>query len=351
MLPGSPVSLPLLTVAAEVYGGLIAIRNWLYQANCIPVRRLACPVISVGNLTLGGTGKTPLVIHLARVLLELGMTPAILSRGYRRLRATDTRIISPESSVENPSDLLGDEPALIRRAVPEAWLGLSADRFHAGEAILRECANPVFLLDDGFQHRKLHRDLDLLILDPTQPLVENRLLPRGTLREPLTEIARANALIIPECGAVTTEFKASAARFHRGVPIFHVEQRRVAFIPFSDWKRGEAPGTALDAANKVYLVAAIGNPERFQRDMVSAGFSIAGRRFFRDHHHLGYSDWKLCVEEARRDNAAAIVMTEKDAVKTSHPPDFPTYVCSQEIAIHEAGALRTLLRTLIEKRP
>jgi len=147
-------------------------------------------------MTTGGTGKTPLAIYTAKKISELGWTPIILSRGYGRPGSGIERIVSPGEPIKHPVPSMGDEPALIRRHVPEAWFGISTDRYSVGKMIETRAAKAVFILDDGFQHRKLYRDLDLVIIDPIQTLKSNRMLPRGTLREPVSGLRRSHAIIL-----------------------------------------------------------------------------------------------------------------------------------------------------------
>src|SRR5262249_53976455 len=157
-------------------------RNELYAGGWLRERRLPRPVISVGNLTLGGTGKTPLAIYLAELLRKLDAAPALLSRGYGRRSRDRIQVFGPGDEVSNLVWRAGDEPALVRRRVPAVWLGISKDRRAAGERVLEKKPDVVFILDDGFQHRKLHRDLDIVVVDRAQPLTTNRVFPRGTLR-------------------------------------------------------------------------------------------------------------------------------------------------------------------------
>jgi tetraacyldisaccharide 4'-kinase len=304
-------------------------------------------VISIGNLTVGGTGKTSLTVHFARILLDMGAAPAVLSRGYRRSGEKSVRIVPPDAKVSDPSRTLGDEPALIRRAVPKIWLGLAPSRYRAGMSLLRYYPNPVFLLDDGFQHRKLHRDIDILVLDATQGLLDNRLLPRGTLREPPAEVSRADILVIHESGDGAGDLEGLARRLNPRAPILHAVRQITGMLPLASWKEGRPSGQTIDRGRRVYLVAAIGNPGRFQRDIERAGLSVCGRRFFRDHHRPSSSDWNSCIEAARAARADSIVITEKDAIKASGSEPFPIFVLTQEMLIREGQSLRSLIRPVL----
>jgi tetraacyldisaccharide 4'-kinase len=168
---------PLSFIAGPVYEAVVRVRNNLYESSILRHRRLQSPVISIGNITTGGAGKTPLVIFTAKKIKESGFIPAILSRGYGRPDPGIERIISPGDSIKFPARQMGDEPALIRRHVPEAWFGISKNRYTAGGRIAQQAGNPVFILDDGFQHRKLQRDLDIVVIDSSQPLKQIRIYP------------------------------------------------------------------------------------------------------------------------------------------------------------------------------
>jgi tetraacyldisaccharide 4'-kinase len=336
---------PAAYIAGPIYQALIRMRNGSYNANLLPQQRLPRPVISIGNITMGGSGKTPLVIHLAQRLLESGFQPAILTRGYGRQHPNEMRILAPGQTVADPASVMGDEPALMRLQVPGAWIGLCKNRFMAGSLIAKQTARAVFLLDDGFQHRKLHRDLDIVVIDRSQPLETNRIFPLGTLREPLVELRRAHILMMN--GTPDTEsaeiLERDIQKLNPKAPIFHCQQTIRALIPFPAWKEGcrDADPAAWDQS--VYLVAAVGNPERFEKDIRRLGIQVSGTRYFSDHYNLKPKDWQDCIEEARKKNAAAIVITEKDAVKISQPPDFPLLVSLQSIEISEAKEFEQIL--------
>src|SRR5512144_2287876 len=189
---------PALWAASAMFGGAVRLRNRMDDSSLLPQKRLRQPVISIGNLTAGGSGKTPLAIHLGQTIHRLGGTPVLLSRGYGREQRSDI-VLAPGNDLNDlsvSSEQLGDEPTLVRRRVTELWLGISANRYRVALAVSRRCADPVFILDDGYQHRKLARDLDMVVIDCTQPLAENHILPRGTLREPWENLGRADMIVI-----------------------------------------------------------------------------------------------------------------------------------------------------------
>jgi tetraacyldisaccharide 4'-kinase len=338
---------PLTFIAGVAYGAVVRTRNILYDKGWLRRSRLRSPVISIGNITTGGTGKTPLVIYTARKIVEMGCTPVVLSRGYGRPDSGASRIIAPGEPIRFPARELGDEPALIRRRVPEAWFGISKDRFRTGSRIERNAERTICILDDGFQHRKLHRDTDIAVIDPTQLLIFNRLLPRGTLREPAAGLRRCTAIILnaaqdPEEDALSMVPLLESLAPQAG--IFHCRQHIQKLVSFDTWEKSEPGGPRNTLPRSVFLVAALGNPERFHGDVEALGIRCSGCRFFRDHYGLGPSDWEVCIRAATQSGAEAILISEKDAVKISRPPDFPLLVAVQATEIRDERAFEELLR-------
>lgn len=341
---------PLTYISSLAYEALVRMRNHLYSASLIPRHRLRNPVISIGNVTVGGSGKTPLVIYIAQTLLKIGWNPAILSRGYGRQNSGKTWILAPENTTSSPANILGDEPALMRRHLPSIWMGISKNRFETGTNIAKQQAGTVFLLDDGFQHRKLHRDLDVVIIDRYQPLGTNQLLPRGTLREPLSGLRRCQVVVIN--GAPETQdpdpIETEIRGIHTDARIFHCTQKISSLIPFSSWRQDPSRHVSAETPQSAYLVSALGNPDRFHRDVGQLGIEVRGVRVFADHHWLQRKDWLICIKEARSKAVDAIIITEKDAVKISQAPDFPLLVSIQSTEISDAGAFEEILRKSIE---
>jgi tetraacyldisaccharide 4'-kinase len=342
----------LAPIPGLIFEALVRGRNRAYAFGLLEQHKLPAPVISVGNITMGGAGKTPLVIYLAQKLLRLGFSPAILSRGYGRQNPNESYILQPGQAVAAPALTLGDEPALIQRHVPVAWMGISKDRFSAGCEIAEKVRKPVFVLDDGFQHRRLYRDLDIAIIDRSQRLKTNRIFPMGTLREPISELRRCHMVVIngmpdPRDGPdpVASEIRA----IHEKAKIFYCAQTIRALIPFFSWLKVQAIGNQAGEVRSAYLVAAVGNSERFYRDVRQLGVEVKGSRFFSDHHWITPNDWRICIEAARAKAADAIIITEKDAVKLSRPPDFPLQVAVQSTDISDAGAFEQALKDHIEE--
>jgi tetraacyldisaccharide 4'-kinase len=344
---------PFVFLPGLAFEALVRTRNRLYTSSAFPQRRISRPVISIGNITMGGTGKTPLVMHVARTLLMLGFVPAVLSRGYGRVGPGTSHVVPPGKDIPDPASCLGDEPALIRRSIPGVWMGISKNRFTIAGTMENPGAKMVFILDDGFQHRQFSRDLDIVIIDASQPLKSNRVFPRGALREPVEELRRCHAIVLngnasPDDPAVV-ESELESLRLP--ALVFHCEQKIEALIPLDSWEKAEAPGTASRSdVRSAYLVAALGNPRRFLLDVQKLGINVHGARFFPDHHRLSREEWHACAKEAHRKNADAILTTEKDAIKISLPPEFPLLVATQSTTISESVEFENLLRSRIGEK-
>jgi tetraacyldisaccharide 4'-kinase len=341
---------PVVFVPGLLYEALIRARNGLYSAGLLPRYRLPNPVISIGNLTLGGAGKTPLVICAAQALLKLGFVPAVLTRGYGRDSRHEAHILPPEREIPAASLALGDEPALIRRRLPSVWMGVSKDRYRAGSRISGQHSGIVFLLDDGFQHRRLCRDLDIVIIDPSQSLKANRIFPVGTLREPLSGLRRCHLVVINSMPEAADAAESVVRRWQPNAKILYCSQIIQSLIPFSSWRAGE-DGAQTQSVPSAYLVAALGNPDRFRQDVRRLGIEVRGSRFFPDHYRLRRRDWASCADDARGQGACVILTTEKDAVKISDPPDFPLLVSVQSARMSDPEAFEAILKRCLERRP
>jgi tetraacyldisaccharide 4'-kinase len=330
---------PLLFLPGTMWETVLRTRNRLFDSGALAARSLPRPVISVGNMTLGGSGKTPLTIYIARLLAQTASTPVVLTRGYGRRPRNRCDIVPPDSSVALSWLEMGDEPALVRRNVPGVWLGVSADRHEAGIRIAARVPGAVFILDDGFQHRRLRRDLDLLIVDGTQPLETNRVFPRGSLREPIEGIRRSHAVLIN--GITVPALSETIERLHPLVRIFHCQQGIDSIVPYPEWAAMRS--AAGSGPSPVFLAAAVGNPHRFQRDVTALGIPVCGSRFYRDHFAPGVDGWRSCWKEARSSGAEVLLTTEKDAVKIPADPGVPLMVAVQSTRIVESDAFREMI--------
>ncbi len=276
---------------------LIRAREKLYDSGILATRRLHHPVVSVGNLTLGGTGKTPLVIALAHGLRDRGFKPAVLSRGYGR---TSRGVFVVESNWEES----GDEPMLIKERLKDVPVIVGADRFEAGQTAEQRQLGNVFILDDGFQHRRLHRDVDIVAIDPLEWAAGETLLPVGRWREPKSAVARAHAACVLESSNVSMP--------SLPIPAFGVKTEVEALCRHD----GEPARLEELRGRKIVAFAGIAKPERFFATLESMGIQALEHVRFGDHHRY----------TARQIDTLAgdvLITTEKDAVRlrglTSRP--------------------------------
>jgi tetraacyldisaccharide 4'-kinase len=274
-----------------LYGGAAKLRAWLYKRGWLKQKRLNRPVISVGNLTVGGTGKTPMVIWLAERLLAEGKRVAILSRGYRG---------SGGSS---------DEIELMKQKLKDRVLfGVGSDRYAQGRR-LESAGVDVYVLDDGFQHLQLARDVDIVLVDSTRPLQRELVLPAGPLREQRSALNRAHIVIFTRA-----EQSKLPVNTMPKLPPFAVYLANSNLLGFRRFRASDQQKTLRQSLAGVYFAfCGIGNPEAFFVDLERWGVRVAGRRTFRDHHHYTPSEMDNLQRAAQRAGATGLVTTEKDA--------------------------------------
>ncbi len=279
-------------------------------------RRQALPrcVISVGNITVGGTGKTPTVLWIARALHEAGRTVAVLSRGYGR-RGSGVEKVRLQGPIHEAAARYGDEPVLIARRLARASVWVGAGRWEAGGRAVAEDRPDVLLLDDGFQHLQLHRDLDLVLLDAARPFGNGRLLPAGPLREPPDHLARAHAVIlVGEARACPPPgFERLKDKVLRGKPVFHARPVIRGFFRADPTGLSEPLGNLFQAP--CIAAAGIARPDRFFSALETLGIPCVRRLAFPDHHRWTPEDERALLDTLRSVGARWIVTTEKDAVR------------------------------------
>ncbi len=286
---------------SDLYAAMVRRRRERYARRPDLRRRLRRPVISIGNLAVGGRGKTPMVASITRELLAMGERPSILSRGYGRTQSEDGVVIVRDSEGMR-SDLAraGDEPLMLARALDGASVLVSPDRYLAGTLAEHAFDVTVHVLDDGFQHLQLDRDIDIVLVgrdDVAQPIT----LPRGRLREPLDTLIAADAVL-----AADDDVDVSAV----GVDLPFFRTRRSIRLPDADGR-------------PAFAVAGIASPERFFEDLRRLGCTIAGTRAFADHYPYSLKDMSAIAEAARQRGAQVIVTTEKDYVRMLPWRPFP----------------------------
>src|SRR5580658_5032413 len=263
----------------------------MYDAGWLKAKRLNGTVISVGNLTTGGTGKTPMVLWLAARFLAKGKSVAILSRGYKGSRGTS------------------DEIELMRRRLGDGVrFGVGADRYASGAKLEAERSVDVFLLDDGFQHRELARDLNILMIDGMRDLNKESMLPSGSLREPVSAARRADILVVSRSGETTSLEKVNSSRR----AVFYAQTKLTEFRRLGRGAADSKWGSTINRSPSLAFCG-VGNPDAFFADLVSWRVELAGEKAFRDHHAYSELDVERLEAEADKVSAADFVTTEKDA--------------------------------------
>jgi tetraacyldisaccharide 4'-kinase len=326
---------PLFEPLAAGFRWAVALRHAAYRRGWFKTRRLSRPVISVGNLTMGGTGKTPLVAHVARILLRRGWHPSILSRGYGRQSKADLVAIAPGFDRHADPLEVGDEPALLARLLPEIPLVVCADRFRGGKVAEERFPVDVHILDDGFQHWQLERSLDIVVLDATSSISDRQIFPAGRQREPLSALRRAPMVVITRASADGREpLEALIQEVHPAAKVFHSSTQLVAVV---DTGKGEAVPFEKVRAEKVTAFCGIGNPAAFFADVRRWQFNLIAEDAFSDHHVYTEQELERLVTRAGRTGAAALLTTEKDAVKLPRnwQPELPILTCVIETPIEE----------------
>lgn len=308
----TPLLRSLFWPASLFYQGYVRLRAWAYRRGILKQRRLNGVVISVGNLTVGGTGKTPMVLWLSERLLAEGRRIGILTRGYRGARGSTEQ-----------GGSLSDEVALLRGRLREnALFGVGANRYAQGERLERQGAN-WFVLDDGFQHLRLARDVDIVLIDATNPFGHGYLLPAGRLREPKSALARADIVVVTRSEhAPAVE---AAVRFHTSAPIFHALTELEDVPSAVESTSVQVPLSWRGA--RFFAFCGIGNPAAFYEDLRRWEIKVVGTADYRDHHRFSQSDADDLERRAEAAGATALLCTEKDVWNFNSVQFRPIPVC------------------------
>lgn len=297
-----------MSLVSSIYAAVARERRRWYARHSDWRRRLARPVVSVGNLSVGGSGKTPVAALVARLLLEAGHRPAVLSRGYARAVPSDgVTVVSDGQQVLSDVDHAGDEPLMLARQLPGVAVLVAGDRHLAGRLAETHFGCTIHVLDDGFQHFELERDVDLVLLSPED--VERPLtLPSGRLREPIDAVRAASAIIVSDAD------EAQAAEVGQVVGVGDVFRlTRTLDRP----RRLDAQGGSVEPAvgARVVAVAAIARPDRYFAALEAEGWTLVGRMAFADHHRFTEADMKGIAAAMWDAQASLVLTTEKDLVR------------------------------------
>ena len=324
----------------SIYGKLADVRNALYERGVIDRFYLGARTISVGNITAGGTGKTPLVAYVAEVLAKRGEKVCILTRGYKRANEKRRVLVSDGEKVLADFREAGDEPVeLAQKLLGKAIVIADADRVAAAEWAKRKFGITAFVLDDGFQHRRAKRDVDIVCIDATDPFGGGKILPAGRLREPIDNLARADAVVITRADLVED---ISNLKFE----ISELSPDAKVFEAANEFQRSAGNDPKRENLKKQQALAfcGIGNPDNFFESLNRGDFSIAATRAFSDHHAYTQADIEQLEKLAHESGAGILLTTGKDAVKLSDLKfEIPFAVVEIEVRLDDRKAFAAML--------
>lgn len=296
----------ILLPLSLIYTLVILIRNMFFDIGIFKTRKIDIPVISVGNITVGGTGKTPIVEYLINYLQTKNMKVAVVSRGYKRqskglVIVSDGKIVNPDPAV------CGDEPLQIARKFPNAIVLVNENKFVASKLAKDKYCADIIILDDGFQHRKLFRNLDIVILKNSNSTYDNLLLPSGNAREPIISLNRADFLLLPDGNFDQNKInkfhdKPYATFKYQAIGLKSVFGNKTINLDLAKYK-------------KCYAFCGTGNPESFYNTLTENELKIQKIKIFRDHHFYTEADLKKIIKESKELGTEYIITTEKDAIK------------------------------------
>ncbi len=299
----------VLKIVSLFYSLVIKGRAWLYQKNILKVRRLPVPIVSVGNLTLGGTGKTPTTIWIAQKLLKNGRQPAILSRGYQAKTKKKLEIVSDGNSVLMDPKFSGDEPAMMARRLKGVPVIISGDRYEAGLLAIEKFGVDSLILDDGYQRLDVNRDLNILLIDHSHRLEDDRIFPAGTLREPISEAGRADLICFTRANADCPD---PLIKSFSDKPIIK-SQTTIKSLTNIELKETKSIDDLKGL--RVCAFCGIAQPGKFKKLLEFYGAKVVNFSSYPDHYDFKTEDIKNVEEIARNCEAEIILTTEKDSVK------------------------------------
>jgi tetraacyldisaccharide 4'-kinase len=348
--------LGVLHVFSIIYGWAVLFKLALYKCGILKQHKLACHVISLGNITVGGTGKTPTAQRLATIIRDVGYRVVILNRGYRAGWRGQIGLVSDGKKIYMSASEAGDEAYLLAKSLPGVSVVIGRNRIVTGEYAVNELKADVIILDDGFQHWKLARDLDIVLIDSLNMFGNKFMLPRGTLREPLSNLARAQVFLLTKVDQSTHDARDvihdTLNQYNSKALVVESIHKPRCFVEIEEWYKGMCiKDVALESVHgqKVLAFSAIGNPSSFEQTILDLGVTeVCGVRYA-DHHDYTMAEMQYIMQRAVDEKVYALVTTEKDAVKI--PAEFihsdrplPLYVLS--IAVFFTEGYEDLMATI-----
>ncbi len=331
--PDTPVVTAGLSALSVGYRAALSMRDWAYRCRLLRTGRLPCAVVSVGNLTLGGSGKTPTVELAVRTLQEHGAVPAVLSRGYGRA-TRGVWVVADRDAVRVDARSAGDEPLLLAEHLPGVPVVVGESRYEAGRVAVERFGATVLVLDDGFQHRTLAKNLEILVVQGRAPWGNARVFPRGMLREPLSALARAHAVVVTNSSA-PEQVQSVTATVQRFNPRAAVLAASYQVQDARETRSGRRVPAAELAGRRLIAFAGLGSPEGFADTLDAAGIRRVGFVEFPDHHWFTPRDLQELERDARTAGAQGLITTEKDWMRLRDlaPPAVPLWVLPVRLAL------------------
>ncbi|MDE0481969.1 MAG: tetraacyldisaccharide 4'-kinase [Candidatus Poribacteria bacterium] len=328
---------PPLMPLSWLYGAVIWIRNYCFTSRIFKQKRLPCTVISVGNIVAGGTGKTPAVAAIAKQLQNQGFQVAILLRGYKRRSSEEITVVSDGENRLCSREESGDEADMLARQLSDIPIIVGKQRYLTGKAALDRFKSDVIILDDGFQHRQLARDVDILIIDTTQPYGTGALLPIGTLREPVSALQRADIIILTRTDAVDiniVDLKAELNQLAPNTPILESVHQPASLYWLNQTDEHSIMPIENLTGKRLLAVCGIGNPDAFVATLEKYNPEAVGLLAFPDHHVYTESDLQQIQHQMQQHEAEWVITTQKDEQKfTSLFTELPLVVLAIELVI------------------
>ena len=350
-----------LFMVSLAYGGAVKLRETLCKKSILKSKKLPCFIISIGNLTVGGTGKTPMTIHVAKLLKNLGYKVAVISRGYKGSAEKTGGIVSDGRKIFMGPDAAGDEPYMMAVNLKSIPVIVGQNRFKAGIAAIRKFNPDVIVLDDAFQHIKLVRDIDLVLLDYRHPFGNAYLLPRGVLREPISALKRADAFILTRSDASSDEdfsvsgsseeiLKVKLKHFKCNAPIFKTFHIANIFAVVKEKTTTSEYGPKFLQKRRVFVFSGLANNRDFRRTIASFKCVMTGFLEFPDHHPYSDKDFENIVQSAKSVGADCLITTEKDYVRIAHRTTWPVdlVVIGLEISFENDDSFNAFIKTKLE---
>ncbi|MBP2638353.1 MAG: putative 3-deoxy-D-manno-octulosonic-acid transferase/tetraacyldisaccharide-P 4-kinase [Firmicutes bacterium] len=353
----------LLRVMSGIYGMGVQCKLALYRRGVLEKHKLPCKVISLGNITVGGTGKTPTAQRLAAYIRDKGYRVVILNRGYRAGWKGQVGVVSDGRKIYMTVTEAGDEAYLLAKSLPGVPVIIGRNRSITGDYAVQHLKAEVIILDDAYQHWQLDRDLDIVLIDTINVFGNNFLLPRGTLREPLTNLNRANAFLLTKVDQSTDTardaIRETLQKYNPDALIVESTHTPRCFIEIEEWYKGVRPDTVpleVIKGRSVVPFSAIGNPSSFEQTIIDLEGKIVDAVRYPDHHDYTMAEMQYIMQKAVDSNAEGLITTDKDAVKI--PPEFihserplPVYVLSIEVRFHDGyEELMDMIQNVAEQK-